>query len=144
MHRILFVCSGNICRSPTAEGVARYWIEAYGLRKWVAVDSAGTHGYHVGEAPDPRAWQACRARGYDLSRLRARKLVAADYEAFDPRGDGRRASADRVRRQCPAELTGVCPPDGFRRSSLPRLKCPTPTMAARQGSTWCWIFARPA
>lgn len=106
MHRILFVCSGNICRSPTAEGVARYWIEAYGLSQVVAVDSAGTHGYHVGEAPDPRARQAAARRGYDLSRLRARKLVAADYEAFDLLVAMDEGHLQIMRRQCPAELAG--------------------------------------
>ena len=68
MTRILFVCTGNICRSPTAEGVARHFIETGGLGGRVEVDSAGTQGYHVGEAPDPRAQKFARQRGYDLSR----------------------------------------------------------------------------
>ena len=74
MTRILFVCTGNICRSPTAEGVARHFIETGGLGGRIEVDSAGTQGYHVGEAPDPRAQKFAMQLGYDLSGLRARKL----------------------------------------------------------------------
>lgn len=83
LTRILFVCTGNICRSPTAEGVARHAIRAAGLDGVIEVESAGTHGYHVGEAPDPRTRKAAEKRGYDLSMLRARKLEAADFETFD-------------------------------------------------------------
>ena len=75
MTRILFVCTGNICRSPTAEGVARHFIETAGLGGLIEVDSAGTQGYHAGEAPDPRTRKAAAQRGYDLSALRARKVV---------------------------------------------------------------------
>lgn len=81
--KILFVCTGNICRSPTAEGVARHAIRAAGLDGVIEVGSAGTHGYHVGEAPDPRTRKAAERRGYDLSMLRARKLEARDFETFD-------------------------------------------------------------
>ncbi len=83
MKRVLFVCTGNICRSPTAEGVARHFIETGGLQHLVDVDSAATQGYHVGEPPDPRAVQAAARRGYDLSGLRARKLIPQDYQRFD-------------------------------------------------------------
>lgn len=83
MKRILFVCTGNICRSPTAEGVALHFIETAGLAGLVEVDSAGMQGYHVGEAPDPRAQKAAAQKGYDLSKLRARKLDALDFERFD-------------------------------------------------------------
>lgn len=83
MRKILFVCTGNICRSPTAEGVARHLIETAGMAGVVEVDSAGTHGFHVGEAPDPRAQKAAAQKGYDLSTLRARKLEALDFERFD-------------------------------------------------------------
>lgn len=81
--RILFVCTGNICRSPTAEAVARTRFAAAGLSAQVEFDSAGTHGYHVGEAPDPRTQEAAARRGYDLSPLRARRLADADFERFD-------------------------------------------------------------
>ncbi|MCK9260090.1 MAG: low molecular weight protein-tyrosine-phosphatase [Azoarcus sp.] len=83
MKRILFVCSGNICRSPTAEGVARHFIETSGLESAFEVDSAGTQGYHSGEPPDPRAIKAAAQRGYDLSSLRARKLEITDFQRFD-------------------------------------------------------------
>lgn len=81
--RILFVCTGNICRSPTAEAVARERFAAAGLAGCVEFDSAGTHGYHVGEAPDPRTQAAAARRGYDLSPLRARRLADEDFERFD-------------------------------------------------------------
>lgn len=81
--RVLFVCMGNICRSPTAEGVMRKLVADANLQDRVMVDSAATHDYHVGEPPDPRAQAAARRRGYDLSALRARHLVAADFDVFD-------------------------------------------------------------
>jgi len=81
--KVLFVCTGNICRSPTAEGVFLHMVEKAGLRKRIRVDSAGTHGYHVGDRPDPRALAAAARRTYDLSKLRARKLQAEDYIEFD-------------------------------------------------------------
>lgn len=83
MVKVLFVCTGNICRSPTAEGVFRRLVEEAGLGDRITADSAGTHGYHVGEPPDPRTRQAAKARGVDLSGLRARKLAAADFTTFD-------------------------------------------------------------
>lgn len=83
MKRVLFVCTGNICRSPTAEGVARTFIERRGLEALIEVDSAGTEDYHVGAAPDPRARKFALKRGYDLSSLRARKLELPDFQRFD-------------------------------------------------------------
>lgn len=83
MTRICFVCMGNICRSPTAEGVFRRKLQQRGLADRVDVASAGTHGYHVGEAPDPRAQGAAARRGYDLSGIRARKIAAQDIDYFD-------------------------------------------------------------
>lgn len=83
MTAVLFVCTGNICRSPTAEGVLRARAVAAGWQDRLTVDSAGTHGYHVGEPPDERAQEAALARGYDLSDLRARRVSAADFERFD-------------------------------------------------------------
>ena len=80
---VLFVCTGNICRSPTAEAVFRKLAADAGMAEAVAADSAGTHGYHVGEPPDPRAQKAAAKRGYDLSALRARTIEDADFQRFD-------------------------------------------------------------
>ncbi|GAA7755377.1 low molecular weight protein-tyrosine-phosphatase [Helicobacter pylori] len=74
---------GNICRSPTAEGVLRAKLEAAGLADLVELDSAGTHDYHVGRAPDARSQRHALRRGYDLSALRARQVVVADFSRFD-------------------------------------------------------------
>ena len=79
--RVVVVCTGNICRSPTAEAVLRQQLEQAGLGERVVVDSAGTYAGHGGEAPDPRAQEAALRRGYDLSGLRARGLVPDDAEA---------------------------------------------------------------
>jgi len=81
--RVLMVCTGNICRSPTAEGVLRKKLRAAGLHKQVEVASAGTTGYHSGEPPDARAIKHAAARGYDLSRLRARRVSRDDFQRFD-------------------------------------------------------------
>ncbi len=81
--RILLVCMGNICRSPTAEGVLRHYLEQGGLAGRVEVDSAGTHGYHRGEPPDQRALKAAARRGFDLTRIRSRKVSDEDFERFD-------------------------------------------------------------
>lgn len=81
--RVLFVCTGNICRSPTAEGIMKSKLEKAGLTDQVQCDSAGTHGFHAGDPPDARALRHARGRGYDLSSLRARKVEAMDFERFD-------------------------------------------------------------
>ena len=79
--RLLFVCTGNICRSPVADAVARARIAALGL-DWMA-DSAGTGSWHTGEAPDPRAIETGARRGYDLAGLRARAVEPEDFRRFD-------------------------------------------------------------
>lgn len=83
MIKVLFVCMGNICRSPTAEGVFAEVLKRHGLEDRVSVDSAGTHAYHVGSAPDPRARSAALRRGMDISRQRARRVVREDFDEFD-------------------------------------------------------------
>jgi protein-tyrosine phosphatase len=81
--RILFLCTGNICRSPTAEGVFRDRVERAGLSERVQIDSAGTEGWHAGDPPDARSMATAAHSGYDLSRQRARQVTAADCAAFD-------------------------------------------------------------
>lgn len=81
--KVLFVCMGNICRSPTAEGVFAHLVASKSLGDRFQIDSAGTHAYHVGDAPDLRAQKAARERGIELKQLRARKVVIADFESFD-------------------------------------------------------------
>ena len=83
MTKVLFVCTGNICRSPSAEGVFRHIVEEAGLKDVISVDSAGTHAYHVGEAPDVRSQAAARKRGYDISHIQARQVKADDFREFD-------------------------------------------------------------
>ena len=80
---VLFVCMGNICRSPTAHGVFRHKIKELGLQHLITVDSAGTHNYHPNSPPDSRSQEHAALRGYDLSDLRARQIKAADFSKFD-------------------------------------------------------------
>jgi protein-tyrosine phosphatase len=80
---LLFVCMGNICRSPTADGVMRHKVLQAGLQDKVLVDSAGTHNYHPGSPPDARSQAHALKRGYDLSTLRARQILAADFSLHD-------------------------------------------------------------
>jgi protein-tyrosine phosphatase len=101
---VLFVCMGNICRSPSAEGVMRAKLAAAGLAERIRVDSAGTHGYHVGEPPDPRSCRAAALRGYSLEALRARQVEAADFERFDLVLAADRQNLRELKRLCPLPL----------------------------------------
>lgn len=83
MVRVLFVCLGNICRSPMAEGVFRHFVQQAGYADLVEIDSAGTHAYHVGEPPDPRAQVAAARRGIDISGLRGRQARREDFSRYD-------------------------------------------------------------
>lgn len=83
MKRILFVCTGNICRSPTAEGVMLHVLRQGGRDRDFMIDSAGTHGYHIDCAPDPRTIETALRRGYDLRALRARQVAQNDFHDFD-------------------------------------------------------------
>lgn len=83
MVKVLFVCMGNICRSPTAEGVFRHMVAQADLAEHISIDSAGTHAYHVGNPPDDRAQNAASKRDFDLSDLRARRVNSDDFLEFD-------------------------------------------------------------
>ena len=107
---VVFVCLGNICRSPTAEGVFRAVVERHGLGRRIGVDSAGTGAYHVGEPADQRAQAAARRRGFDLSTIRARKATKGDFKRFDYV-----LAMDRENR---AALSRICPPGEEHRLSL--------------------------
>ncbi len=100
-HKILFVCTGNICRSPTAEGVARGLATKQGVDHLFEFDSAGTHGYHVGDPPDPRTVAAAARRGYDLSPLRARRVTEFDFVRFDHVLAMDREHLELLQRACP-------------------------------------------
>jgi protein-tyrosine phosphatase len=81
--KVLFVCMGNICRSPTAHGVFQAMVDEHGLSDQILVDSAGTHSYHIGSAPDLRSQDTARTRGVNLARLRARQFLSEDFIEFD-------------------------------------------------------------
>ena len=102
-HKGLFVCTGNICRSPSAEGVARALAERQGVGHLFEFDSAGTHGYHVGKPPDPRAIAAALRRGYDLSPLRARRVTEFDFIRFDYVLAMDREHLELLQRACPPQ-----------------------------------------
>jgi protein-tyrosine phosphatase len=102
--RILFVCTGNICRSPTAEGMMRAKLQKAGLADRVEVDSAGTTDYHVGAPPDDRSQAHALKRGYDLSTLRARQVAQPDFSRFDLILGMDRRNLDWLREACPPEL----------------------------------------
>ena len=102
--KVLFVCTGNICRSPTAEGVLRHKLIEAGLDGRVSVDSAGMIDYHAGHPPDRRAIQRAARRGYDLKDLRARQLHHADFEAFDLLLGMDRGHFRQLARLCPPQL----------------------------------------
>jgi len=104
--RVLMVCTGNICRSPTAEGVLRRKLADAGLADRVVVESAGMVDYHAGSPPDHRAQQSALRRGYDLSRQRARQLRDSDFEAFDLLVAMDTDHLDRMVDLCPGPLAG--------------------------------------
>ncbi len=130
---VLFVCTGNICRSPTAEGVFRAYAKKRGVLERLRVDSAGTLDYHAGEAPDPRAIQHASRRGYDLKPLRARRVVPRDFADF-----GWILAMDRDHLRV---LEEIAPSDGDARIQLfldhsarwPGLDVPDPYYGGAQG-----------
>jgi len=105
-QRVLFVCLGNICRSPTAEGVFRKLVADRGLEHRIHVDSCGTTNWHRGKPPDPRSVAAARRCGYDLERLRARQLCWEDYYTFDYMLAMDEANLEVLRREAPLDYAG--------------------------------------
>lgn len=103
MVRVLFVCMGNICRSPLAEEVMRVFVARARMSSNVEVDSAGTHAYPEGEQPDQRARKVAASRGYDLSRRRARRVTGDDYQKFDRIFAMDRQNLSFLKRHCPPE-----------------------------------------
>ena len=101
--KVLFVCTGNICRSPSAEGLFLHKVAQAGLADRIRADSAGTHDFHVGDAPDPRAQEAATKRGYDLSKLRGRQVIRRDFLEFDYV-----LAMDRLNLK---SLKPICPPE---------------------------------
>jgi len=110
MVSVLFVCLGNICRSPTAEGVFRDLITREGLDDQIRIDSAGTHAYHVGEPPDGRAQAEAKRRGIDISGLRGRQARTEDFKTFDYV-----LAMDRSNHQ---NLMSICPMDSEQRLAM--------------------------
>ncbi len=104
---ILFVCTGNICRSPTAEAVFRHRLREEGAQMHVTHDSAGTSSHHVGEPPDPRSQAVLKERGIDMSDLRARNVAAQDFYTFDLILAMDRSHLDALQRQAPADVTAT-------------------------------------
>jgi protein-tyrosine phosphatase len=101
--RILFVCMGNICRSPSAEAVFRHALRTRAPDLTVEIDSAGTHDYHVGAAPDRRSVEAARRRGIDMSGLRARQVTVEDFQRFDLVLAMDEENLSELRQRAPAE-----------------------------------------
>jgi protein-tyrosine phosphatase len=100
---VLFVCMGNICRSPTAEAVFRQQVKAAGFEKTIYIDSAGTHDYHIGAPPDERAQKAAVRRGYETNDLRARQVSEKDFDFFHYIMAMDRANLVVLKRECPPE-----------------------------------------
>jgi protein-tyrosine phosphatase len=101
---VLFVCMGNICRSPTAHGVFRHQVLELGLEHLIAIDSAGTHNYHPGSPPDARSLAHAAKRGYDLTDLRARQVRAADFTKFDLILVMDRDNLSAIQQTCPPQF----------------------------------------
>lgn len=130
---VLFVCMGNICRSPTAEGVFRRLTREAGVHERVTIDSAGTHDYHVGEPPDGRAQEAARRRGYDLSELRGRQVAARDFRDFDYILAMDRENLAMLQRDCPPEHRHKVRLYLSFSHRFPNLEVPDPYYGGRQG-----------
>ncbi|MDO9321412.1 MAG: low molecular weight protein-tyrosine-phosphatase [Pseudomonas sp.] len=130
--RVLFVCLGNICRSPTAEGVLRHKLAAAGLQDLVSVDSAGTSDWHVGKPVDSRTRLAAQRRGYDLSALRGRQVSAADFARFELIFAMDQNNLQHLQSMQP--VAGIAQLDLFlRRYGLPTDEVPDPYYSGEEG-----------
>ncbi len=130
--RVLFVCLGNICRSPTAEGVLRHKLAAAGLQELVSVDSAGTSDWHVGKPVDSRTRLAAQRRGYDLSALRGRQVSTADFAHFELIFAMDQNNLQHLQGLQPA--AGIAQLDLFlRRYGLPTDEVPDPYYSGEEG-----------
>jgi len=103
IQRVLFICLGNICRSPTAEGLFRHQVEAAELGEHIEIDSAGTSNYHPGKPPDPRSCAAAERRGIDLTPLRARQVSSEDFQRFDWIVAMDESNLESLQESCPPE-----------------------------------------
>ena len=103
---VLFVCLGNICRSPTAHGVFEQMVSEAGLQQYITVDSCGTGDWHIGHSPDKRSASAALSRGYDLSHLRSRQINANDFNQFDYILVMDQQNLIDVQAMCPSDFTG--------------------------------------
>jgi protein-tyrosine phosphatase len=130
---VLLVCMGNICRSPTAEGVLRHKAEAAGLMHLLYIDSAGTHDYHVGSAPDARAQKAALGRGYDLSALRGRHVSDQDFERFDYILAMDRDNLNNLQKRCPEQYKHKVRLYLTFSSRFPNLNVPDPYYGGNKG-----------
>jgi protein-tyrosine phosphatase len=104
--KVLFVCMGNICRSPTAQGVFESVVDEADLNRHIKIDSAGTHAYHVGEGPDRRAMQAAAKRGFELGGQHARRVEEADFTRFDYVLAMDSSNLDDLLSMCPQQYRG--------------------------------------
>jgi protein-tyrosine phosphatase len=103
---VLFVCLGNICRSPTAHGVFEQMVSEAGLQQYIIVDSCGTGDWHIGHSPDKRSASAALSRGYDLSHLRSRQINGNDFNQFDYILVMDQQNLIDVQAMCPSDFTG--------------------------------------
>ncbi|MCH9640053.1 MAG: low molecular weight phosphotyrosine protein phosphatase [Betaproteobacteria bacterium] len=103
--KVLFVCMGNICRSPTADAIFRHQVKAAGLEQEIVVDSAGTHTYHIGNPPDQRAQSTASNRGYKMHDLRARAVEADDFNHFDYILAMDNDNLSILQRRCPTQFS---------------------------------------
>jgi protein-tyrosine phosphatase len=131
--RVLFVCMGNICRSPSAEGVMRKLVGEAGLQDVIELDSAGTHDYHVGEAPDMRSQAAAKVRGYDLAPLRARQVRASDFTDFDLLLAMDKGNLALLQRHCPPSLQSKLQLMMHYAEKSPASEVPDPYCESEQG-----------